>query len=96
MILDDKMLVEGIGGLAAACTTPWWIPRGLKIIRERRTEGISLKTQSVFAFGLALWALYGILVHNWPLLLANVTTFLLSVVILVLKLRYGRTVFASR
>ena len=79
---------EGLGGLAAACTTLCWLPQAIKIIREKRTEGISLITQSVFTFGVALWAAYGVLLNNRPILYANVTTLVFSLAILILKLRY--------
>jgi MtN3 and saliva related transmembrane protein len=79
---------EGIGSVAAFCTTACWIPQAVKIIREKRTEGISLITQSVFTFGIALWAIYGFLLNNRPVLYANIVTLVLSVIILILKLRY--------
>lgn len=79
---------EGIGSLAALCTTLCWLPQAVKIIREKRTEGISVITQSVFTFGVALWAVYGLLLNNRPLLFANAVTLVLAVAILILKLRY--------
>ena len=85
-----KMWVEAVGTLAASCTTLCWIPQAVKILRERRTEGLSLATQSLFTFGVALWVAYGVFLRNWPLLLGNVTTLLLSAAILVLKVRYRR------
>ena len=90
-----NLCVEAIGSLAAFSTTVCWVPQALKILRERRTEGISLVTQSLFTFGVALWAAYGILLKNWPLLLANATTLLLSAAILVLKVRYSRSLEPS-
>jgi MtN3 and saliva related transmembrane protein len=65
---------ESVGDVAAACTTFCWLPQAVKIIREKRTEGISLVTQSVFTLGIALYA--------------NVVTLFFSLAILVLKLRY--------
>lgn len=80
--------VEVIGSVAAVCTTFCWVPQTVKIIRERRTEGISLITQSLFTFGVFLWAFYGLLLGRWPLLLANIVTLGLSLAILLLKVRY--------
>jgi len=79
---------EGVGSVAAACTTLCWVPQAMKIIRERRTEGISLVTQSVFTIGIALWAAYGLLLNNRPLIYANVVTLVFALAILILKLRY--------
>jgi len=79
---------EIVGSVAAACTTLCWLPQSLKIIREKRTEGISLITQSVFTLGTALWATYGVLLNNRPVLYANSVTLVFAVAILILKLRY--------
>ena len=83
-----RVWVEYIGGLAAECTTLCWVPQAVKIIREKQTKGISLVTQVVFTAGLALWFTYGLLLTNWPLMLANAVTLVLSVIILILKVRY--------
>jgi MtN3 and saliva related transmembrane protein len=83
-----RIWVEYIGSLAAACTTLCWIPQAVKIIREKQTQGISLVTQSVFTVGLALWLAYGLLLTNWPLMLANAVTLVFSLAILALKVRY--------
>ncbi len=79
---------ESVGSLAAVCTTLCWLPQAIKIIRERRTEGISLVTQSVFTLGTALWAVYGLLLNNRPVLYANMVTLAFALTILILKLRY--------
>ena len=79
---------EIVGGVAAVCTTVCWLPQALKILREKRTEGVSLITQSVFTLGSALWAAYGLLLNNRPIVYANVVTLFFSLAILVLKLRY--------
>jgi MtN3 and saliva related transmembrane protein len=79
---------EIVGSVAAACTTLCWLPQSVKIIREKRTDGISLITQSVFTFGTALWAVYGLLLNNRPVLCANLVTLAFSLAILILKLRY--------
>lgn len=81
-------LFESMGDIAAACTTFCWLPQTLKILREKRTEGVSLATQSIFTLGSALWATYGLLLNNRPIVYANTVTLVLSVAILVLKLRY--------
>jgi MtN3 and saliva related transmembrane protein len=79
---------EIVGSVAAVCTTLCWLPQSVKIIREKRTEGISVITQCVFTFGTALWAAYGLLLNNRPVLFANSVTLMFALAILILKLRY--------
>jgi MtN3 and saliva related transmembrane protein len=83
---------ESVGSVAAACTTLCWLPQAVKILREKRTEGISLITQSVYTLGIALWAAYGLLLNNRPLIYANVVTLFFALAILILKIRYNEPV----
>jgi MtN3 and saliva related transmembrane protein len=79
---------ENVGSAAAACTTLCWLPQAVKIIREKKTAGVSLLTQSVFTLGTALWATYGLLLNNRPVLYANAVTLVFALAILILKIRY--------
>ena len=81
--------VEIVGSIAAFITTFAWLPQILKILRERRAGDISLVTQSTLASGVFLWALYGIFIGSWPVIMANTVSFLFIVTIVGLKIRYG-------
>lgn len=82
-------LSEFVGSLAACLTTLCWVPQAWRTIATRETRAISLSTQVVFALGLALWLVYGILIGSWPIIIANAITILLVLIIIVMKLRYG-------
>jgi MtN3 and saliva related transmembrane protein len=81
--------VELLGLAAAVLTTLCWVPQALKTIRTRDTRSISLVTQSAFTFGIVLWLVYGVLKGDLPLILANLVSFILVGIILLLKLRFG-------
>ena len=83
------MSLEWIGYLAATLTTAAFVPQAIKTIRTRDTTGISLGMYVVFTFGIACWFGYGIVLQSWPMIIANVITFLLSATILAMKLRHG-------
>ena len=40
-----------------------------------------------FAAGVAFWFVLGVLLWNWPMMIANAVTFVLTVIIIVMKLR---------
>jgi MtN3 and saliva related transmembrane protein len=42
-----------------------------------------------FAAGVALWLLFGALIHNWPIMVSNAITLALTLGIVGMKLRYG-------
>jgi MtN3 and saliva related transmembrane protein len=81
--------IETLGFIAAACTTLCWLPQAARTIRTRDTRAISLWTQSLFAFGILLWLAYGLALMSWPLIFSNSITFVLVMVILAMKVRYG-------
>lgn len=76
-----------LGYVAACCTTFSFVPQVLSIIKTKDTKSISLGMYIIFALGIFLWIIYGMLKADIPLLAANLITFLLSSVILLLKIR---------
>jgi MtN3 and saliva related transmembrane protein len=78
-----------VSGIAATLTTATFIPQAYKIIHSRETAGVSLWMHVTFAIGVAFWFALGIMLWNWPMIIANVVTFALTVVIIVVKLFYG-------
>jgi MtN3 and saliva related transmembrane protein len=77
-----------VSALAAILTTAAFLPQALHIIRYKETKGISLLMYAVFAAGVALWLVFGIMISNWPIILANAITLVLTLTIVALKLRY--------
>ncbi|KOO04820.1 SemiSWEET transporter [Vibrio nereis] len=76
-----------LGYIAALCTTCSFVPQVLYILKTRDTASISLAMYSCFVFGVFLWFVYGIAVLDWPVIIANAMTLLLSSIILSLKVR---------
>ncbi len=81
--------VQYIGILAALLTTVSFAPQAIQIIRTKNTDGISLGMYILFTAGIALWLVYGILIIDLPLILANSVTLVLTSTILVLKIKHG-------
>jgi MtN3 and saliva related transmembrane protein len=78
-----------IGLLAAACTTGSFLPQVIRAWRTRSTRDVSALMFILLVTGNALWLLYGALIGDLPLVVANLITITLVAIILVLKLRYG-------
>ena len=77
-----------LGLIAAALTTTAFIPQVVKIWRSLHTKDISLGMFAIFSIGVFLWLLYGIRIDALPVILSNAITLVLSLTILVFKLRY--------
>lgn len=78
-----------MGYLAGVCTTSAFLPQALKIVKTKHTKDLSLSMYSILTTGVALWSVYGMVNHDWPLVIANMVTLVLAGWILLLKLRYG-------
>lgn len=78
-----------IGLAAAFCTTVAFLPQAIKTWKTRSTRDISLGMFLLFTSGIFLWLIYGLLLHDVPLIAANGITFVLTLTILGLKLRHG-------
>lgn len=76
-----------IGSIAATCTTVAFVPQVIQSWRTRDLSGISLPMYTIFTLGVVLWLIYGILRHDWPVIMANAVTALLAGLVLLLKLR---------
>ena len=78
-----------IGLLAATCTTGSFLPQVIRAWRTRSTRDVSALMFVLLVTGNALWLLYGALIGDLPLVIANLITITLVAIILALKLRYG-------
>jgi MtN3 and saliva related transmembrane protein len=77
---------DSFGYIAATLTTASFIPQAWLTFRSRDVSGISLGMYSLFTLGIALWLGYGLMLHAWPIVIANIVTFMLAAAILVMKL----------
>ena len=84
----STVLIDLVGSLAACLTTAAFVPQAWLSFKTRDVSGISLGMYSVFTVGVALWLAYGLLLHAWPLIIANSITLALALAILVMKLRF--------
>ncbi len=80
------MNTELIGYIAATLTTFSFIPQVLHIVRTRDTRAISLGMYSIFTIGIAFWLVYGIIIQDAPMTIANCITLILALFILGYKI----------
>jgi MtN3 and saliva related transmembrane protein len=88
-----KDTIDFIGYIAATCTTVSFLPQLLRVLRRRSAKDVSLGMFVVLSAGTALWLTYGLLSHSRPVTAANAVTLVLTISILILKLRFDRDAF---
>jgi MtN3 and saliva related transmembrane protein len=84
-----KTITEIIGFSAASLTTIAYLPQVIKTIRLKKTAEISLLMYVLFCMGLFGWLVYGLIIVNLPLIMANAISLSLALIILFLKIRHG-------
>ena len=78
--------VDVLGLVAASLTSLSFLPQVIKTVRSRDTTSISLFMYSLFVTGVGCWLIWGIMVNQVPVIIANVVTLLLAAVMLGMKL----------
>jgi MtN3 and saliva related transmembrane protein len=81
-------MTETIGFFSAFLTTFAFVPQAYHSWKTRDLSGVSLPMYSIFSLGVAGWIVYGFMIMSWPIILANVVTFVLSCAVLYLKLKH--------
>ncbi len=77
-----------LGLAAAACTTISFLPQAIKTIKSKRAKDISPGMYSILTIGVFLWLLYGIIIKDLPIMIANGITLLLTTTILFLVIKH--------
>jgi MtN3 and saliva related transmembrane protein len=71
-----------IGLVAAAMGGISLFPQLLKVLKTKSTKDISLGMISIFSGSIFLWLVYGILLKNSPIIIANFFGFIQAIIIL--------------
>ncbi|MGZ4034995.1 MAG: SemiSWEET family sugar transporter [Bacteroidia bacterium] len=66
------------------------LPQLLKIIKEKKIEGISFVMIAALFFDLGLWTLYGILKKDWIIFASNGISLLINLIITILSIKYKK------
>jgi MtN3 and saliva related transmembrane protein len=77
-----------LGLVAGACTTIAFLPQVLKTWKSKTAKDLSLGMFSFFCFGVLLWLIYGIMMRDIPVVIANLCTLVLASTLLFFKLRF--------
>ena len=80
-------MTEIIGLIGATLTTISFLPQAIKTLKTGDASGISFAMYVIFITGVAFWLVYGVLLKNPIIIVANIITFILSGVILHVKVK---------
>ena len=78
--------ISTIGIVAAVLTTSAFVPQAWKIIKQRKVKDLSLTMYIMMFTGQGAWLIYGLLIQDFPLTLANIIGCSLTGTILAFKI----------
>jgi len=81
-------IIRYIGFFAAFCTTISFLPQAIKVYKSKSTKDISLYMFLIFTIGTFCWLIYGVVISSVPIMAANTITLILSLFILIYKIRF--------
>ena len=81
---------EFYGYFAATLTTAAFLPQLIKTLKTKKADDVSLTTLILFLSGLGSWIIYGYSISSFPILIANIITFILNLLILISKIYYSK------
>ena len=82
--------IEFFGYFAAILTTAAFLPQLIKTFNTKKADDISLLTLIMFICGVGSWIIYGYAISSFPILIANIITFILNFFILITKFYYAK------
>lgn len=80
--------VTALGFVAGTLTTIAFWPQLRRTWKTRSADDLSLGMLLTFTTGVFLWLLYGMYLQALPIIVANAITLILTLAILVLRIRY--------
>ena len=77
-----------LGYFAGFLTTVSLVPQVVKMWTTKSADDFSLVMLLIWCTGISCWVVYGVLLNAVPIILWNVSTLLLAVAILIMKLKF--------
>lgn len=76
-----------VGYVAGFCTAVAQFPQAYKVIKTGETHSISIGMYLIMTLGIFFWFLYGVLIPDLPMILANLVCLIPSIYILFITIR---------
>ncbi|NCP67262.1 hypothetical protein GW756_02630 [bacterium] len=81
-----------IGYTASLLIMVAFLPQAYQVWKTKSVEDVSLMTYTILMFGSVSWTTYGLLKSDFPIIITNVTLFVVQGSIMVCKLKYGKKI----
>ena len=82
--------VQILGLTAGLLTSISSFPQLLKILKDKKVEHVSKLMFWVLVAGVGLWAVYGFMKNDLPIIITNILSLIINFIVLVLRYKYSR------
>lgn len=82
--------VEILGLAAGLLTSISSLPQLIKIVKEKKADDVSKTMFWVLVAGVALWAVYGFMKNDLPIIITNIASLIINFIVLVLRYKYAK------
>jgi MtN3 and saliva related transmembrane protein len=79
-----------IGISASVFTALSLLPQLVKMMKEKKSDDISIGMLIVLLIGLGLWIYYGFLIKDWIIIISNSFSLIINLVTIGLSLKYSK------
>lgn len=86
----EEIWITILGSVAASLVTASFVPQIIRGYRTKQLGDVSHWLMIMICVGMSLWIVYGIIKHDFVIIGANVSTILLNMMLLGLKIRYSK------
>lgn len=78
-----------VGLIASIISASTMIPQLIKIIKEKKAEGLSKGMLFIIIIGLSVWIYYGVLKKDWIIIGSNTIAVIINVITLIFTFKYA-------
>ena len=83
-------IISMTGIIAGVLTAGSALPQLIKMLKEHKYEAVSPWMLLILLMGMALWIVYGYFKNDIPIIITNSFSFLVNLVMVILRLNYKR------
>lgn len=83
-------ILLNLGYIAGLCTTIAFVPQVFRTWKTQHAQDISYGMLLLLITGVALWLIYGGVINDKPVILANGITLVLLFILTVMKIHFSR------
>jgi MtN3 and saliva related transmembrane protein len=81
--------IQIVGIVAGVLTSVSMIPQLITMVKKKEAKDVSIVMLLVLMAGLSLWAVYGFMREDAPIIVTNCFSFVVNVVVLTLRIKYS-------